>query len=101
MNNLEASVALNMIPQMGPVRLRRLLERFGSAESILLARGEQLTAVDGVGCTLADNITRWQDFADPAAELKKAADLGALVITAQDDEYPSALREIHDPPIVL
>ena len=101
MNNLEACVALNMIPQMGPVRLRRLLERFGSAENILLARTDQLSAVDGVGRTLADNITRWKEFADPAAELKKAADLGAHVITAQDDEYPSALREIHDPPIVL
>jgi len=101
MNNLEACVALNMIPQMGPVRLRRLLERFGSAENILLARTDQLSAVDGVGRALADNITRWQDFADPAAEMKKAADLGAHVITAQDDEYPSALREIHDPPIVL
>jgi DNA processing protein len=101
MNNLEACVALNMIPQMGPVRLRRLLERFGSAENILLARTDQLSAVDGIGRALADNITRWQEFADPAAELKKAADLGAHVITAQDDEYPSALREIHDPPIVL
>ena len=101
MNDLEACVALNMIPQMGPVRLRRLLERFGSAGNILLARTDQLSAVDGVGRVLADNITRWQDFADPAAELKKAADLGAHVITAQDDEYPSALREIHDPPIVL
>jgi DNA processing protein len=60
-----------------------------------------LSAVDGIGRALADNITRWQEFADPAAELKKAADLGAHVITAQDDEYPSALREIHDPPIVL
>ena len=101
MNHLEACVALNMIPQMGPVRLRRLLERFGSAENILLARTDQLSAVDGVGRTLADNIARWQEFADPAAELKKAADLGAHVITGQDDEYPSALREIHDPPIVL
>ena len=101
MTNLEASVALNMIPQMGPVRLRRLLERFGSAENILLARADQLSAVDGVGRTLAENIARWQDHADPAAELKKAADLGAHVITAQDDEYTPALREIHDPPIVL
>jgi DNA processing protein len=50
---------------------------------------------------LADNISRWQDFADPAAELKKATDLGARVITSEDEEYPAALREIHDPPIVL
>jgi DNA processing protein len=101
MNHLEACIALNMIPQMGPVRLRRLLDAFGSAEKILLTRTDQLSAIDGVPRALADNISRWQEFADPAAELKKAADLGAHVITAEDDEYPSALREIHDPPIVL
>lgn len=101
MDNLEASVALNMIPQMGPVRLKRLLGRFGSAEDILLARADQLASVDGVGNALAGNIVRWRDFADPQAELEKAAALGAHVITPQDDEYPAALREIHDPPIVL
>jgi DNA processing protein len=100
-NNLEASIALNMIPQMGPVRLRRLLERFGSAENILIARSDQLTAVEGINRALADNIARWEEFADPAAELKKAAALGARVISTQDEEYPAALREIHDPPIVL
>ena len=101
MNHLEACVALNMIPQMGPVRLRRLLDAFGSAEKILLARADQLAAIDGIPRALAENISHWQEFADPTAELKKAADLGAHVITAEDAEYPSALREIHDPPIVL
>ena len=101
MNHLEACIALNMIPQMGPVRLRRLLDAFGSAEKILLARTDQLAAIDGVPRALAENIARWQEFADPTAELEKATDLGAHVITAEDDEYPSALREIHDPPIVL
>jgi len=101
MNHLEACIALNMIPQMGPVRLRRLLDAFGSAEKILLARTDQLAAIDGVPRALAENISHWQEFADPTAELEKATDLGAHVITAEDDEYPSALREIHDPPIVL
>jgi DNA processing protein len=100
-NSLEASIALNMIPQMGPVRLRRLLDAFGSPETILLARTEQLAAVEGIPRTLAENVSRWEEFADPAGELKKASELGARVITVQDAEYPSALREIHDPPIVL
>lgn len=101
MNHLEACVALNMIPQMGPVRQRRLLDAFGSAEKTLLARADQLAAVEGIPRPLAENIARWQEFADPATELKKAADLDARVITSQDDEYLPLLREIHDPPIVL
>lgn len=101
MNQSEACIVLNMIPQMGPVRLRRLLAAFGSAEDILLARAGQLAQVEGIGDTLADNIAHWENFADPAAEIKKAESLGARIITGADEEYPPALREIHDPPIVL
>lgn len=101
MNHREACIALNMVPKMGPVRLRRLLEAFESAEKILAAQATQLARVDGVSNTLANNIVRWEEFSDPTAEIRKAADLGAHIITAEDDEYPSALREIHDPPIVL
>ena len=67
MTHLEACIALNMIPQMGPVRLRRLLDAFGSAEKILLARPDQLAAVNGITRPLSENIARWQDHADPAA----------------------------------
>ena len=73
MNHREACIALNMVPRMGPVRLRRLLEAFGSAERILAARPGQLARVDGVGDALAENITRWEQFGDPAAEIRKAA----------------------------
>ncbi|MGA0110821.1 MAG: DNA-processing protein DprA [Chthoniobacterales bacterium] len=101
MNHREACIALNMIPRMGPVRLRRLLETFGSAGEILSARAGQLALVDGIGAKLAENIANWENFADPAAEERRARELGAHVITAEDGEYPPLLREIHDPPIVL
>ena len=101
MNHREACVALNMIPQMGPVRLRRLTNAFGSADKILQARPAQLAQVEGISVALAENIAKWETFADPAAELKNAEAMGARVLTAEDEEYPSALREIHDPPIVL
>ncbi len=101
MNHREACIALNMIPQMGPVRLRRLLDAFDSAEKILLARSSQLAQVNGISEALAEKITRWENYADPTAEIQKARNLGARIITAEDDEYPPALREIHDPPIVL
>ncbi len=101
MNHREACIALNMIPQMGPVRLRRLTDAFGSAEQILLARSSQLAQVDGISAALAENIAKWESFADPVAELKLAESMGARVLTSADEEYPPALREIHDPPIVL
>jgi len=101
MTHREACIALNMIPKMGPVKMRRLLDAFGSAEKILSARSDHLTRVEGVNDALAKNIVGWENFADPTAELRKATDLDAHIITAEDEEYPASLREINDPPIVL
>ncbi len=101
MTHLEACIALNMVPGMGPVRLRRLLGVFGDAGTILTRREHELAAVDGLGRELAGKITRWRDFGDPESELKLAEEAGARIITAEDAEYPAALKEIHDPPIVL
>ncbi|MEI9893583.1 MAG: DNA-processing protein DprA [Chthoniobacter sp.] len=101
MNSTEASIALNMVPGVGPVRLRRLLEVFETPEQVLLARAAQLRAVDGIGQEVAEAIAHWQDKVDLAAELKRVADFGAKVITTESAEYPRMLREISNPPIVL
>ena len=47
----------------------------------------------------ADKIARWEEFADPRRDGKGAP--RRPIITGEDEEYPGALREIHDPPIVL
>ena len=41
MNSTEACIALNMVPEMGPVRLRKLLEVFETPERILSAKRER------------------------------------------------------------
>ena len=101
MTETEAAIILNMLPQVGPVRFGRLLERFGSPTGILSATGSSLRAVEGIGQEVASVITSWRDHADLDGELRLMEKSGARVITRADAEYPSLLREIHDPPIVL
>ena len=101
MTETEAAVVLNMLPQVGPVRFGRLLERFGSATSILAAKGSDLRGVEGIGQEVSSVITSWRDHADIGAEMKRVEQAGARVISRDDPEYPPSLREIHDPPIVL
>ncbi|MDQ2867197.1 MAG: DNA-processing protein DprA [Verrucomicrobiota bacterium] len=101
MNSTEACLALNMLPTIGPVRLRKLLEVFEKPESVLSARGDKLRGVDGVGAEVAQQITNWESLVDLSAELKRIADFGAEIITAESPMYPRVLREIHAPPIVL
>ncbi len=101
MNETEACIALNMIPEMGPVRLRRLLEAFGSPQRILIARADELQRVQGIGPEGASAIVRWEESVDLQAELARIKDFGAHVLTAADEAYPPLLREIYNPPLVL
>lgn len=101
MNETEASVALNMLPHVGPVRVKKLHSVFGSPAAVLQAGASDLQAVAGIGPEVAKALAGWRDLVDPAAEQKRARDFGAHILTPQDPAYSALLREIHDPPMVL
>jgi DNA processing protein len=101
MNATEACIALNMLPTVGPVRLRKLLEVFKEPPQILSAKRTELRKVEGIGNEVADQISNWESIVDLSAELNRIRDFGAAVITQESPSYPGSLREIHAPPIVL
>ncbi|MDQ3623221.1 MAG: DNA-processing protein DprA [Verrucomicrobiota bacterium] len=101
MTETEACIALNMVPNLGPVRLRKLLEVYETPERVLLARAAELRAVEGVGREVAEGIADWQSRVDLPAELERIEKFGAHVITRSSPEYPRDLREIYNPPILL
>ncbi len=97
----EAYIALNMLDQIGPVRTRKLISVLGSPEAILVADVDSISRIPGFGSELARSIIEGRKSIDPAAEEKKAGRLGIRLVTFLDDDYPAALKEIHDPPLVL
>ncbi|VGO15943.1 DNA processing protein DprA [Pontiella desulfatans] len=101
MQDREAYIVLNMIEGLGPVSVRRLVDCLGSPKAILEADREALMEARGVGEKLALKILVQRDSIDVEAEMEKAADLGARIVVPLDDEYPEALKAIHDPPLAL
>ncbi len=101
MTETEACIALNMVPGMGPVRLRKLLEVFETPGRILAAKANALRSVSGIGNEVAETITHWEEHVDLQAELARISEFGAEVLTQASPGYPRLLREIHNPPIVL
>ena len=97
----EACIALNMVPGMGPVRLRHLLDTFETPQRVLAAGRSALKAVHGIGAETADALASWESHVDLSSELKRIEDFGARTISWNSPEYPAALRTIHNPPIVL
>ena len=101
MNPREALLALNLLPEVGPVGLRRLLEKFGDAPAVLAAPARALMEVDRIGPKVAGLITRWENHVDLAGELERIRNFDCTLLTQEDDLYPPLLREIYDPPIIL
>ena len=101
MTRKEAFIALNMVPHLGPVRLRRLLDIFDSPERVLSAKRSEFHGIDGLNQVLIDSLVCWQSVVDLSQELARVDEFGATVVTLEDPNYPTLLREIHDPPTVL
>ena len=101
MQDREAYIVLNMIEGLGPVGVRHLIDCLGSPKAILEADREALMEARGVGEKVALKIIAQRDSIDAEEEIEKAAEIGARIVTPADDEYPDALKAIHDPPLAL
>lgn len=101
MNERNALILLNMMDKVGPVSVRALIDRLGSAAAIMQADESSLQQAKGVGPEIARAIVTQREILDPEAEVSRAASMGARILTTLDSEYPAALKEIHDPPLAL
>lgn len=97
----ELWVKMTLLPEVGSIRLRRLLDAFGSPAGVLEASAEDLASVEGITPRLAARIVARRAAADGREELSRAREFGATVLTPDEDDYPALLRTIHDPPPVL
>ncbi len=94
-------LALQMTPGLGNVACKNLIDKFDSPEQIFQASLSELAEVEGVRNEAARNIVELKLPTDPSEELRRVEECGARIIPFLDPCYPVALREIHDPPVLL
>ena len=68
--SLEANLRLALISGVGPRLRQQLLDRFGSAESVLSASAHQLRQVNGVGANVCRSIRAARADIDAAEEVE-------------------------------
>src|SRR5437763_5916901 len=93
-------LALTLTPGLGPTRGKRLLEFFGSIEGVLNATLTELEAA-GLPTQAAQSLGTGRSVELANDELAKAAAAGVQCVTLDDPAYPSRLRQIYDPPLML
>ncbi len=100
MPGLEYWVGFNIVPGIGPARLRALLDHFGDLETAWRADTRQLRAA-GLDRRSLENLLATRRKLDLAREMARIEKAGARVLTWDDPGYPPQLRNIHSPPPVL
>ncbi|MFI5378222.1 MAG: DNA-processing protein DprA [Tepidisphaerales bacterium] len=94
---------LSLAAGLGPVLVRRIVERAGSAEAACAMKGSDLREIEGIGTARSSSIAESLRAAagDVHEQLDAAEKLGAMILTPDSPEYPELLKQIYDPPVVL
>lgn len=94
------TLALALIPGMGPRRGARALEKFGTARAVFESSRRELEDA-GLSGSLAQTVVSGGSFDEAILQREKAADFGTKIIPIGTPLYPKLLSEIADPPLVL
>lgn len=100
MSSIEYWVGFNLIPGIGPAKVRRLLDHFGDLEPAWNADAKELGRA-GLDAKAAESLVRRRPRISLETEMEKLERLRVRVLTWEDPAYPSRLREIYDAPPVL
>ena len=94
-------IALTLIPNIGDVRAKALLEHFGEAEKIFKATKSNLENIEGIGTIAANSIKYFNDFKICEEEIAfiEKNKISPLFIT--DENYPQRLLNCYDSPTML
>lgn len=93
-------IGFNLVPQIGPAKLQRLLDYFGDLSSAWTANPHELSQA-GLDKRALENLLMARRDLDLPGEYDKARAACDTILTWEDPEYPRLLRQIPHPPPVL
>src|SRR5271170_4125838 len=93
-------LALSLTQGLGPSRIKKLIEHYGTAERVFEASLTELEAT-GMPAVSAQSLATGKSLELAQQECARAGEARARIISLSDPEYPARLKEIYDPPVCL
>lgn len=94
-------LALTLVPNIGDVHAKVLLQQFGNASTIFKAPHKELERLEGIGTVRANSIRTFNDFHLVEAELRFIEKYKIKTLFLTDPEYPQRLLNCYDSPTLL
>ncbi|MGE5518345.1 MAG: DNA-processing protein DprA, partial [Candidatus Dadabacteria bacterium] len=94
-------LALTLVPNIGDVHAKILVQHFGDAKSIFRAKESTLEKLEGIGTVRARSIKEFNDFHLAEEELKFVEKFNIRTFFLTDEDYPKRLLNCYDSPTLL
>jgi len=95
------AMALQRVPNLGDVRVKKLIQAVGSAEGVFRERLSLLGRIPGIGMSRLKSLNLSVVLSEAEAEFEFIEKEGINYYYYQDKNYPQALKHCIDSPIVL
>lgn len=100
-NDLLYQIALTLVPNIGSIQAKILIDHFGDAESVFKASEKKLNTVENIGEVKAASIKSFNNFEKAEEEIKFIEKYKIQPIFIKDEKYPKRLLNCYDAPILL
>ncbi|HUS01611.1 MAG TPA: DNA-processing protein DprA [Chitinophagaceae bacterium] len=94
-------IALTIIPNIGDVNAKSLINHFGNAEAIFKAKKKDLEAIEGIGSFSSTSIKKFENFTIAEEEIAFIEKYKITPLFITDKNYPQRLLNCYDSPIML
>ena len=100
-NDFIYQISLTLIPNIGDIHAKALINHFGNAGAIFKAKKKELEEIEGIGSVRARSIKEFENFnlAEEEIAFIQKYKITALFIT--DKNYPQRLLNCYDSPVIL
>lgn len=100
-NDLPYQIALTLVPNIGDIHAKTLVNIFGNARDIFKAKKKELECIEGIGTIRAKSIKDFTTFHSSEEEIKFIEKYKITPLFITDKNYPQRLLNCYDSPVLL
>ena len=100
-DDLLYEIALTLVPNIGDVHAKALVNLYGNAQAVFKAKKKELESIEGIGTVRANSIKSFMDFSSSEAEIKFIEQYKITPLFITDKNYPQRLLNCYDSPLLL